>query len=79
MMENDILVFNSKFSEFEFDEYSVFYDHETKEWFLETYGDEDDSVVVILEDETTEFNEELTKDFNFAKKDFDRLKNFVTI
>lgn len=79
----DIVVFESHLFKFEFDNYSVFYDTKTHEWFLDFVDgfDEDEGpYILMIENETTSFlqNEDELKKFGFLKEDFEKLKKFVS-
>ena len=76
----DFVIEHVKVTEFEFENFSVFFNIEENLWFLETYDDEDEVERVIVENNEGmkyEHNKEFFQKMEFSEEAFETLKNFV--
>lgn len=76
----DTEITHEELSEFEFDEFSVFFVKDNSLWFLETHADDDELERIIIEDQegmTYKHNEDFFNKVKFLEEDFQRLKKFM--
>ena len=75
-----ISIDRKELKEFEYEEFSVFFDPVENFWFLETYDDEDEVERVVIENSegmNYSINSEFFSKIGFTEENFVNLKNFV--
>lgn len=70
----EISIYNEELIEFEFNDFSIFYDKIKEIWFLESYEEE---LSIVLDDETFNSQKDILDKLNFDSIYLDNLKEFI--